>query len=194
MAPSPALPPPPPPAVGPAMDAERPSESTGGDLFKRLIWIPAPAALGYVAASAVKGGLGAVSIYVVIAALLCVPAQVLAFLWASRAWGRLLDWRLASAGVLAAASVACLASVSQPVAEAIRPYRIGLQPNDVVFTPDAMWVSDGGDGTVYGWQTTGTAFARYGLRVPSRWSPTAPASGCHDPAPSRSCFQTAPSG
>jgi hypothetical protein len=98
------------PAPIPSLDEERADgtdapgpgvDSPGADLFKRWLWLPGPVALAYLATTAVRRPSSATDSYLVLAVVACLPAQVLAWSWASRRWLRWKDWRFIGAVVLA---------------------------------------------------------------------------------------------
>jgi streptogramin lyase len=126
-------------------------DSPGADLFKRWLWLPGPVALTYLAATAVRRPSSVTDSYLVVAAVACLPAQVLAWSWASNRWMRWKDWRFAGAVALAAVTIGALvvAVTEQARPATDRTYRIGLSPNDIVTTADAFWVSDTDDEVVY---------------------------------------------
>jgi streptogramin lyase len=123
----------------------------GADLLKRWLWLPGPLAIAYLATTVLNGHVSASTRWFIVAAIACLPAQVLAWLWASRRWRIWADWRLLGSAVLTVISLASM--VTGAAIELHRPhdteFRVGISPNDVVVAAGSLWVSDPTDQVVY---------------------------------------------
>jgi DNA-binding beta-propeller fold protein YncE len=126
-------------------------DSPGADLFKRWLWLPGPLAIAYLATIGFKGQASTSTGWFVVAAMACLPAQVLAWLWASHRWRNWTDWRFFGSASLTVISLASMATGA--AVELRRPhdteFRVGISPNDVVVAANALWVSDPTDQIVY---------------------------------------------
>jgi streptogramin lyase len=131
--------------------SESAADSPGADLFKRWIWLPAPVALAYLATAYLTTDASSRDGPLLLASLICLPAQALAWMWASRAWLRWKDWRLLGCVSLSVISLGSLvvAATDRLQSARERTYRVGISPHTVVAVADALWVSDPVEEVVY---------------------------------------------
>jgi streptogramin lyase len=120
-------------------------------LFKRWLWLPGPLAIAYLATALFRDQASTDVAWYVVAATACVPAQVLAWSWASYRWRTWTDWRLfSSAGLVVLTLISLVAgATAEPKRSRDTNFRVGSAPNDVVIAGDALWVSDPTDQVVY---------------------------------------------
>jgi outer membrane protein assembly factor BamB len=138
-------------ADAPGAADEADGDSPGADLFKRWLWLPGPVALGYLGTALFTRQTSSTEPWLVLAAAVCLPAQALAWSWASHRWRRWTDWRLFGSASLTVALLVSLAIAAAGRLHQPRDtvYRVGIAPNDVVGAGDALWVSDPTDQVVY---------------------------------------------
>jgi streptogramin lyase len=142
------------PVAGSAIATAQPeaiTSSPGADFFRWWVLLPAPAALAQLGSVVLGGGPLFGNPLLTVAALACLPAQALAWMWSSVAWRRYRDWRLlGSLGLAVVAIVSMVAGLAGELrANGDRAYHVGIEPTDAVELAGEVWISDVEEGAVH---------------------------------------------